>query len=434
MANQRINRVLRRRPEIDEAEFELLQARVVARLSKVDPELPIESGDPDRATGPTETTEAVEAAAVFATTGVDALSAERRFSASPAVAVPSAGTERAQTDMQVGPGQVTTPERSDPGVRIIAMPRDAARDEVPFGPDANASEVAADAAPIDVPASDGDSSGKQAKAIARPRPKRAPRRPAVPVMSPAAPKPVAASPYCPYCALLLDPPPEVSRRCSRCRERIVVKRIDGRAVYLTEASVAVFEGERKRMAHVGRWTKERGRWLTLAAAAGAPADRIKRLQAAPLSDDAVEAAHSLYTTTVDRSFRTAKRERRWEDASRIMREHARVLYRIAGSPIPPPEDSIRAHRVAATAALHGIGEIAREAELVSAKCCDACRADDGRTFRIAQELRVPRLPHAGCPKGLCRCDWYLAVRDESAVRRHLRRRARADTSATSRSA
>ena len=76
----------------------------------------------------------------------------------------------------------------------------------------------------------------------------------------------------------------------------------------------------------------------------------------------------------------------------------------------------------------------RQAELVSASCCDACRADGGQTFKISLELRTPRLPHAGCPKGLCRCDWYLPVRDQTMVRRHLRRRARADQTAPSRGA
>ena len=56
-----------------------------------------------------------------------------------------------------------------------------------------------------------------------------------------------------------------------------------------------------------------------------------------------------------------------------------------------------------------------------------CDADDGQVFTIASELRTPRLPHAGCPRGLCRCDWFLASGDQAEVRRHLRRRARTTT-------
>ncbi len=259
---------------------------------------------------------------------------------------------------------------------------------------------------------------------AEPRPVAAPRQ----NLPPHRPAAVAGpAPYCPYCALLLEPPPDSSRRCPRCRERIIVKRVDGRAVYLTEASVAIFEAERRRVANSGRWTKERSRWLKAAASVDAPPEKIARLERAPLSDEVVASARSLYFTTVDRSYRAAKRERRWEDASGIMRDHALVLFKLAGSPTPPPEESLDAHRLGAAAALRGLGEMSRVAELVSGKCCDICRADDGGLFKIAVELRQPRLPHAGCPKGLCRCDWFLAVRDQSLVRRQLRRRARTES-------
>ena len=120
---------------------------------------------------------------------------------------------------------------------------------------------------------------------------------------------IAAS--CPYCALLLEPPPTSSRGCPRCRQRIVVKRIDGRAVYLTEAAVTFFVAERRRIASAKRWTTERERWLKLAAAAGAPPDRAARLAALQLSEAIVEATRSLYMTTVERAFRSARRERRW---------------------------------------------------------------------------------------------------------------------------
>ena len=65
----------------------------------------------------------------------------------------------------------------------------------------------------------------------------------------------------------------------------------------------------------------------------------------------------------------------------------------------------------------GLSAVAREAELVGAACCPACRADNGRTFRIADELRTPRLPHPDCPRGLCACDWWPAVRKAPKKRR-----------------
>jgi len=241
-----------------------------------------------------------------------------------------------------------------------------------------------------------------------------------------APVPTA---FCPYCALLLHPPPASSRRCARCRQRIIVKRVEGRAVYLTEAAVLVFEAERRRVATSGQLTRERERWLRLAAAAGAPAQHQARVAAAPLSEKVVGVARTLYLRTVDRAFSAAKRDHEWETASRIRREQATALYRVAGSPLPPPADLVALFREGVVAELRGIAEISRDAELVSASCCDVCRADDRLIFGIARELRTPRLPHEGCPRGLCRCGWDLAARDRATMRRYLRRRPRTESQA-----
>ena len=62
------------------------------------------------------------------------------------------------------------------------------------------------------------------------------------------------------------------------------------------------------------------------------------------------------------------------------------------------------------ATLRGLSSVARDVELVGATCCAACRADNERIFKIADELRTPRLPHPDCPRGLCACDWWPAVR------------------------
>ena len=173
-----------------------------------------------------------------------------------------------------------------------------------------------------------------------------------------------------------------------------------------------------------RFARERARWLTLAAAAGAPAERAARLAAAPPSEKTVAGARALYLTSVERAYQGARRERRWVDASRIRHEQAAALYRAVGSPVPPPAEILALHRDSVTAELRGIAEIARDAELVGATCCDTCRTDDGHVSRIAVELRTPRLPHDGCPRGLCRCRWDLGARNRSTVQRYLRRRER----------
>jgi hypothetical protein len=247
------------------------------------------------------------------------------------------------------------------------------------------------------------------------------RMPGGPVERPAGSAHVSAA-HCPYCGTLLQPPPAVSRRCEVCRQRILVKRVDGRTVYLAAAALPVFTAERQRAAYSARLGRERDRWLELARAAGAPSLGIAQVQAAKASEAGVAAARSLYLLAVDRTFRSAKRDREWDSAARLRRKQASTIHRVEGSLIPPSAEVISLFREGVAAELRGIAEISRDAQLVAAACCPACRADDEAVVRIAAELREPRLPHAGCPKGLCLCHWDLAARDRAVLRRYLRRR------------
>jgi hypothetical protein len=262
-----------------------------------------------------------------------------------------------------------------------------------------------------------------AKAKATP-PAKAVAAPAKAVAAPA--KAATFVAWCPTCAIPLEPAPTSSRRCAQCRQRIIVKRIEGRTVFLAEAVLPVFEAERRRVANASRLARECQRWLRLAAIAGAPAERVEARALAAVarpSEEAVTASRILYIGTVERAYQQARRERRWEDASRIRRDHALVLHRDAGSPVPPSEAVLKLHRDAMAASLRGVAEIIRDAELVAGTCCDACRADDRRIVRISAELRVPSLPHEACPKGLCGCRWDLPTRHRATLLRQARRRA-----------
>ena len=506
MANQQLKRLLRRAPEMEEAEFELLQSRVLSRLNKTAP-APIEEAStngaepeasaasieaspstngahpdsaPESGAGDTRirsikvTTYDVPATAVGVMAEVPSpdwdlaalpmivrqepklvTKVEAVVVADPVETIEPAGvTEQVEAIEEpavvedpveaVQPADVAEPIQPIEAIEPVepANPTEPAEAVEPAEAIAPAEAVrpadveAAVTAPVKraptkkpstrrtkvVYKASGPPAFPNGRTIQPPRPA------AFPGGSSARPASQAADavPYCPYCAVRLDPAPTTSKRCARCHERIMVKRVEGRVIYLTEASVAVFEAERRRMTNAGRWTRERDRWLKVAATVGAPAARIARLAAAPISAEVVTSAENLYTTTVEQAFRGARRDRRWEDASRVRREQAQVLFRFAGSPIPPPEAIVKLHREGAAAQLRGIEEMTRQAELVSAGCCDVCKADGGQTFKISLELRTPRLPHEGCSKGLCRCDWYLPVRDQTMVRRQLRRRARVD--------
>ena len=225
---------------------------------------------------------------------------------------------------------------------------------------------------------------------------------------------------CPSCGVALDPPPTHARRCPRCRRQIVVRHSEGRAIYLTEAAVEVFESERQREIDEQAWARQRRRWLQLAGLVGVRAARRRQVEAAPLTAAAVTSARTLYMVAAERAVRTARREKRWDEVAIVRRRQAAALFEESGGGLPLSDEIVAVHREGVAATLRALTVVSREAELVGSSCCSACRTDSERIFGIADELRTPRLPHAGCPRGLCACDWWPAVRKVTRQRRRSR--------------
>jgi len=393
-------RLLRSKPKIDEAEWALTETRTAVRLAGLFDPVADEDASPEPAD---------DAAADAPSGGPAELPVDAAAEAGPVI---PAAPEPIQPDGYRPPivvigrtGETGLEPAPSSGRELVGV---MAEDLDPRGRDSWLFDVADELA-SDPPAAP----PRVATRVAKPRAK-------------ASGQPVVASAFCPYCGVLLDPPPAASRRCTSCLQRIVVKRISGRTVYLAEAAVLVFDAERRRQGSASRLTRQREAWLRLAVGVGAPAGRVARLGDARLSQEVVDATRALYLATADRAFRAARRQRDWELAARIRRDQARALYRQAGAPQPIPADIVELFGEGVAAELRGIAEISRDAELVSAGCCDACRADEGRIFRISQLLRVPRLPHAGCSRGLCRFRFDLGARDRSTLRRYLRRRSGAE--------
>jgi hypothetical protein len=236
-----------------------------------------------------------------------------------------------------------------------------------------------------------------------------------------------ARPCCPYCAVLLEQLPETDDRCPRCRQRMIVLSVGARVAILAEAALPFFEAERQ---NEERWTSDRQRWLELARESGTGSDDRPELVGELISEGDVAAARAWYMSSADRAFRVAERDRQWDEAARIRYAQAGVLSTIAGSSGPPSDEVVRLHRDGLAADLQALGEVARNAEVRGESCCETCRADDHRVVQLAEELRSPTLPHEGCPDGLCRCRWFLTTRDRELLAALLRRQMGADRRTT----
>ena len=199
---------------------------------------------------------------------------------------------------------------------------------------------------------------------------------------------------CPYCAQLLVPAPTTHKRCPRCRQRVMVRRVEDRVAFLTEASVAIFESERRRVAESKHWIGPRNQWIRLAEAAGARPDKVAKVNESLATPESVYAARSVYFAAVDRSVKDARADHDWPLAVRIRRAQAAAVSKLEGSPIPPPDDAVELHRDAAAigAARHrGAGEggrARRRAVLPRLRC--RCRA------HVPDQRGAPPAPSAPC--------------------------------------
>lgn len=239
-----------------------------------------------------------------------------------------------------------------------------------------------------------------------------------PVPAPAAPaSAVPAGIACPSCARVVEPAPVRPRKCPFCRRLIVVRRTGGRTVYLTEAAVEVFEAERQREAEIATWTAQRAEWLRLAQGVDAPPEKVARIAGRHLAPETVAEARSLFVASAGKVQKAAAKAGHWDIVARVGREQAAALYRDAGSPVPVPDDIASLHAAAMTAFLRAQVASGTHAEIIGGRCCAPCRRDDGKAFLIKDELRTPRLPHAGCPRGLCACEWWLGVTPAAKKRR-----------------
>jgi hypothetical protein len=176
------------------------------------------------------------------------------------------------------------------------------------------------------------------------------------------------------------------------------------------------------MADERAWTTARRYWLELAVSVQAPPDLCRQVVEMPLTDRAVEAARAVYRTAADHSVHDARKAGQWVRIIRIRQAEAEALYQDAGSPVPPPADIVAMYREAKSAVLLSLATHSPVAELAGSSCCPTCRGEDGGLFKIAAELRKPRLPHEGCPRGLCGCDWFVAMPDVSPKRKRRRKR------------
>ncbi len=212
---------------------------------------------------------------------------------------------------------------------------------------------------------------------------------------------------CPYCSVILEPPPKRSRTCPNCGQRIVVRteRGSGRKQFLTEQEGNRLDAERKAKAARNK-ALQRLEWLGVTDQDFHVRERqlIEQWGAEPRPGD-------VFWSLANEQIALLGSERRWHELSMLYREMGLHLLD-DGSP------HHRLQRLAHEAELkHLLAgsqwglEGRRRAVILANACCNVCERLDGQVFTFDEAVDAMPLPSEDCQRDWCNCSWSVTYLD-----------------------
>ena len=242
------------------------------------------------------------------------------------------------------------------------------------------------------------------------------RRPATEKLQPPeSPMPSAAEKYestpaatqaaCPYCGVIINPPPVRTRKCPECREKIVrVRRWQRESdqaptMYLTEAQAAVFYQEQNRYALRDKAIQRAER---IRVDCGTFKAREKKLQKEMPGSGPRDVLWDLATL---RALSLMKRghSEDWHALSQIyfhqalwLSEEGRDKHEWWNLKRESNKAQARSYM------LRGI-----ETVEIMAKDCEGCRAFAGKRYPVEEAIENWPIPESACTAEWCSCMWNL---------------------------
>ena len=174
-----------------------------------------------------------------------------------------------------------------------------------------------------------------------------------------------------------------------------------------ESAVPIFDRERQRLLDEATWTveRERGSPSPRASTRRRPGANASRGRAVGRGGRGI----ALPLPVERRAGRPrARRRKRWPEVARTAACRRR---RCSPRPVrrPGPGTIVGIQRDGCWPSCGSSSGRLHRRGAGSDGCCRACRADDGKVFKIVAELRNRGFRTIGCPKGLCGCEWWLAM-------------------------
>lgn len=210
---------------------------------------------------------------------------------------------------------------------------------------------------------------------------------------------------CPYCGIVLDPPPTRSRKCPECGDKIVVRtdRETGEKLYLTSEAVARFDAART-VASARKKAIRRIDWMGLT-----EADYdSKALELAEKWGTPPSPGDVYWTLANEQVHRLGDPRQSGYEMQQIYSGMAQHL-REEGRPHEHLQRQAHHARLAyERAKIEGFlqeNDQMWPVQVLGNACCEACELLDGRTYTFEQALQEMPLPPEKCTRGWCNCSW-----------------------------
>jgi hypothetical protein len=217
-----------------------------------------------------------------------------------------------------------------------------------------------------------------------------------------APRQIAAV-ACPYCGVILDPPPQRNRKCPACKESIIVRtrRADGAKVLLTAADGKEFDKQRHTEA-VRNSALHHARNI---GASDRDFERTEQELAAKWGTAASprDAFWQLANKTVVAAIKNAD----WARLSTVYWEQALYMCELGEPHLHLQKEASKAElrRYAAEFADLATGRSGLRVEVLANGCCDVCAKNHGRRYSISEALELLPIPNGACEREWCNCGW-----------------------------
>ncbi len=208
---------------------------------------------------------------------------------------------------------------------------------------------------------------------------------------------------CPYCGFLFEKEIERNRKCSECKNKIVVRKDNGKPSLFTEEQAAAFDVKKQKQRTRKAYIKH------LQAIGGSEKEFSQREKLLGKKFKKHPSFGDVFWSLSNEYLENAMKKNYYEAAKSIYWHQARVLYDLEKrDPYLPLRESNKMQ-------LMGMKRASSSSRFILEVCgrgdCDTASEINGERFTIDEALEKMPIPQKDCKRGFCDCMYLSEDKD-----------------------